>query len=138
MYISTLYTKNKLILKSDLDVFSNENLTPKINNNPLKEPKINLEELIKDIDVWDIESIKFNCNNSNTFTIRSKKLFKIAVMIKNNLWKTTFLPKELKDIYDLIISNNKTELNSNDYNKLISILKEFAEFWWNVEFNYKK
>ncbi len=138
MYISTLYTKNKLILKSDLDVFSNENLTPKINNNPLKEPKINLEELIKDIDVWEIESIKFNCNNSNTFTIRSKKLFKIAVMIKNNLWKTTFLPKELKDIYDLIISNNKTELNSNDYNKLISILKEFAEFWWNVEFNYKK
>ena len=90
------------------------------------------------IDIWDIESIKFNCNNSNTFTIRSKKLFKIAVMIKNNLWKTTFLPKELKDIYDLIISNNKTELNSNDYNKLISILKEFAEFWWNVEFNYKK
>ena len=75
MYISTLYTKNKLILKTDLDFFSKENLTPKINNNTLKEPKINLEELIKDIDVWDIESIKFNCNNSNTFTIRSKKLF---------------------------------------------------------------
>lgn len=103
----------------------------------VEEMKYNVNESIKNIDVSNIESIKFDLNNKKSFNIKSKNLFKIVISITNNLWKTTFEAHELEYIYANVINNYKSELNQNDYNKLIWIIKEFIDVWGSVHINKK-
>lgn len=104
----------------------------------VEEKKYNINESIKNIDISNIESIKFDLNNKKSFNIKSKNLFKIVISITNNLWKTSFKAHELEYIYANVINNYKSELNQNDYNKLIWIIKEFIDVWGSVYINKKE
>lgn len=96
-----------------------------------------INELIKDIDVSDIDSIKFIFNNKKTIKIKSENLFKICKLIIKNMQKTTFAPKELETTYNQIIANYKSSLNQDDYKKLTWIIKEFVNVWGEVLVNLK-
>lgn len=139
MYISTLYSKNKLSIKDDFDFSIWEEKEWDTETKTVSEEKseININETIKNIDVSDIESVKFNGNNKKNFTIKSKNLFKIVVMITTSLKKTSFKAGELQEIYDTVVQNYTSELSEADYKKVLWVIKDFVEVGGNVEINKK-
>lgn len=123
MYISTLYSKRKLSIKEDLVI----RITSEIQKeNPL------INEKIKNIDVENIESIEFKKLDGKNFTIKSKKLFKITLLITQNLWKNSFEPHQLESIYANVVKNYTTELSESDYKKVLWVIKDFVEIWGEV------
>lgn len=140
MYISTLYSKNKLDIKQDLisnlwDMNKSEEEEKKEKN--IEEKNIeeeDIKEYIKNVDISNIDSIKFILNNKKTFTIKSKKLFSIVKFVITNMWKSIFESWELDKIYFHIISRNKTDLKQEDYLKLTWIIKDFVDVWGEVIF----
>ncbi|MDD5770205.1 MAG: DUF2339 domain-containing protein [Candidatus Gracilibacteria bacterium] len=97
-----------------------------------------INEKIKDVDVSNIENIKFCLNNKENFIIKSENLFKIAKIIVNKKQKTNFENGELIEIYNYIIKNYKSDLNKDDYNKLTSKIKDFIDIGGFIEINTKK
>ncbi len=65
--------------------------------------------------------------------IRAKNLIKIAILVTSKAWKTSFDPLELKNTYDYIMKNFKSELNQRDFEKIISIMDTFVDDWWSVQ-----
>lgn len=96
-----------------------------------------INQKIKDIDVSNIESITLKFLNNKEIHIKSKNLFKIAILVINKKQKNDFKPQELLEIYEYVIKNYKTELSKQDYNKLTSVIKEFAQIWGSFELKYK-
>lgn len=140
MYISTLYSKNKLSIKDDFHFSSSESSEekiPEIESKSEKKSEISINEDIKNVDVSDIESVKFNGNNKKNFSIKSKNLFKIVVLITTNSEKTSFEAGELQEIYDNVVRNYKSELSEADYKKVLWVIKDFVEVGGSVEINKK-
>lgn len=147
IYISYFYRNNNLNIWNDLSFEtdstkwkdlsieddSNNEKDENTSSTKIENNNFIINEKINDIDVSDIESIKFNLNNDEAFAIKSKNLFKITKLVLNNYKKTKFVAWELTEIYDYIIINYKSELNSKDYEKLISLIKKFVDKWWSVE-----
>ena len=137
--ISTLYTKK--YWDNLLKEFSLKNLKNNSKNKDLQTKKeeeennfiINKE--IKNIDVSDIKSVKFNFNNWKSIRIRAENLIKISKLVVDKFdWKTNFSPNELSETFEFIKQNYKTELSKDNYKKILEIMKKFVEFWWKVEF----
>lgn len=136
MYISTLYSKNKLSIKQDLSIeLKLQNKQEENIENESHKHVIN--EKIKDIDVSDIESVLFKKNDGKNFTIKSKNLFKIVVYIVHHLGKNQFKPWELEEIYSNVVNNYTSELSETDYKKVLWVIKDFVKVWGSVEINKK-
>ncbi|MDD5770348.1 MAG: DUF2339 domain-containing protein, partial [Candidatus Gracilibacteria bacterium] len=142
MYISTLYSKNNLSIKSDFsfklggnndDLEKNNNIKSEPKSSQVKKSEININEKIENIDVSNIENLKFILLNGKKFSIKSKNLFKVVILIINNLGKSSFEAEELENIYNTIVNNYKTNLNESDYKKLLGVIKEFVDIGGKVE-----
>ncbi len=132
IFISTRYTKkywdnilwefNVWNLFDDPD--KNINDTPIVNNQ------------IKDIDVSDIKFVEYTIG-AKKIKIRAVNLIKMSKLVISMYdWKTIFEKWELKNVYEYIKSNYKSDLSKANYDKIVAILDEFVEKWWEVKFIY--
>lgn len=131
MYISVLYWKNNLSLKKDFSLEITDKKSESNKNN------WSINDSIKDINVDWIESIKFTLLDWKSFVIKSKNLYKIAILIKEKTNKTSFKPWELNEIYNRFVDWYKTEISQTDYKKLLWVMKNFVDIWGNFEINKK-
>jgi hypothetical protein len=141
IYISSLYKKNKLNIKDDLwlssssnsEKLDNSNSSP-ISEDSSKEKKVTLinNDLDK-IDLWDKKSINFIYSDGRKVKIRAKNLVKMWMIVVKQAWKNTFEKWELKETYDYIKNNYKSELTKKDYDKIIEIIESFIQTWWKIE-----
>lgn len=126
--------KNEEIIKDEKQIEEKQEETEKMKTNSWK-----MNELIKNIDIQNIESVSFITLETNKkTTIKSKNLIKIIKYIHSKKWEQfLFQPKELTKIYETIISNYKSNIDKNDYEKITTIIKDFVEKWWEIIFNEK-
>ncbi len=142
--ISTQYTKkywNNILwelsfknLKNKDKIIKESNLNKEEKNETKETEKedssINIK--IKDVDVWNIKSVQLIFLDQ-TITIRAINLIKIVKIITDNSWKTKFEKWELKETYDYIKKNYKSDLSKINYDKIINILETFVKEWWEVK-----
>lgn len=140
IYISHFYKKHNLSIKKDLFIEINVSKHLPTQENTITSnwvQEIKNEQLInikiKNIDVSEIERIKFILNNWDFFQIKSKNLFKIVKLVLIHHNKTQFNPNELNDIYEYTINNYQTDLNEADYKKLTSLIKQFVSIGGKIE-----
>ncbi len=126
------YLWNNIPLSCTKGISSAKNLYPLEEKEATKWNLIN--EKIKDIDDNGYKSVQFIFRNKKRATIKAKSLIKIAILIKDKLWKTDFEEWELKEIYDFVVKNYSSELSKDDYEKVVGVLKEFVEEGGEVKF----
>ena len=97
-----------------------------------------VNQRIKDIDVSEYRWIKFYINEWSNFEIRAENVIKIIKMVTNDFKDNSFEKWELKDTYEFVIKNYKTELSKATYDKIIIVLSQFVEEWWRIEAILKK
>jgi len=135
--ISTKYSKrygNNLAWEFSLWNFKGTGTQTIPESDPKKESKnYKINQSIKDINVDDIQSVKLSFSSWKVTRIRSLNLLKIVKMALDNFWKNDFEKWELKDIYDFVQDNYKSELNKRDYDKILSIFSDFVKEWGSVE-----
>lgn len=144
MYISTLYSKRyPWNLLKEFNIWSfwiswNNNSNVELNTEKHEE-KIKsddkvfvVNQKIKDIDIKDIISVRFEIWDWNKITIKSKNLIRISLLVTNHFQKMDFTSGELESIYDFVKNNYKSDLSKTDYDKIISITDAFVKFWGKV------
>lgn len=143
--MTTMEMDNKIIvliiiwwMLLTLSYFIQKNGWLKTQNTLSKKPqkKKIINQKIENINVDEIQAILFSQNDGKTFTIKSKNLFKIAILIQNKKEKTQFEAWELQEIYDYILENYSSTLSKEDFKKLNWILKTFVDI--GGEFTFKK
>jgi len=93
---------------------------------------------INEIKVWNTSSVQLIFKNEK-INLRAINLIKIVKLVINSYnWQTRFKAGELKDIYDYIIENYKSDLSRDNYKKIIMILEKFIEEWWEIKLIEKK
>lgn len=101
----------------------------------LKENSLN--QKIKEIKSEDIKSIQFIFSEKKV-SIRATNLIKITLYIINKYWwKTVYEKDELKQDFDYIKQNFKSDLPKNSYDKIVDIMNSFVKTWWEVKLNKK-
>lgn len=104
------------------------------NWNTQKIPKYNIiNSQIQDIDISNIDSIKFYPNWEKVFSSKAKNVKKIVKLILKNNNTATFEPGELLEKYNYIIENYESELTKRDFNILKGVIKNFIDTWGKVE-----
>lgn len=124
--ISNLFKQKKINSVQDDDIFKDTT-----------EEDLLINKEIKNINIDDYKSVTFIINNERKAEIRAKNLVKISKMLIDKFWKNKYKAWELQDAYDFILSNYKTKLSKRDYDKIVSILKDFVKLWWEVILNKK-
>lgn len=88
---------------------------------------------IEEIDISDIDSVKFYPNKWKNFTSKAKNLKKIVRMILEEKPCGTFAPNELLDTYNYIVSNYESELSKRDFDMINWAIQDFVKQGWKVE-----
>jgi hypothetical protein len=131
--ISTLYTKK--YWDNLLKEFNFDNLIEK-NKDEENEDNINnfwINNDIKNIDVSEIKHVTFLFKNKEKISIKAINLIKIVKSTIDQLdWQTVFEKEELRNIYEFIKNNYKSELSKTNYDKIINILERFIKEWWEI------
>lgn len=144
IYFSSLYKKNWLAIKDDLNFSSlSENEKKQEENKIDKKVEVNkvdndintsrVNKDLDNIDIWDKKSITFIFNDWRKVRIRAKNLIKMWFIVIKEAWKNVFEKWELKRTYKYIKNNYKSELSKKDYDKIIEIIESFIETWWKIE-----
>lgn len=145
--ISTKYTKkywNNLSWEFDFDNLIDKVPEDTSSDNSKKEDKNQSEKTvdnksdkintrINDIDVSNIESVKFYPNWDKAFSSKAKNLKKIVVLILNGKDSYDFSPNELIETYDFIIENYKSDLTKRDFDMINGAIHDFVTMWGKVE-----
>lgn len=130
IYISMLYKKHNLNIKDDFYI-------EQINHTPQSYPDENSQNIInkkiENIDVSNITNITFSLTSGEVFAIKSKNLFKIALLVIHNKNKTHFDPRELQEIYEYVLANYTSNLSKQDYEKVTTLVKKFVDEWGSLE-----
>lgn len=119
--------------------FNLSNITWKTNKTesnqeaPKKEEKFSINEKIENISVEKYKSAKFKFSDWKEVQIRAVNLLKIVIVITSKLKKQSFEKWELKDYYDYIVKNYKSDLSKDNYEKIKELMKKFVEKWGSVE-----
>ena len=113
---NTIESENQISSKS-----KENNITPLVNKH------------IEDIDISDIESVKFYPNEWKNFNSKAKNLKKIVRMILEEKPCGTFAPNELLDTYNYIVNNYKSELSKRDFDIINWAIQDFVKQGWKVE-----
>ena len=88
---------------------------------------------IEEIDISDIDSVKFYPNKWKNFSSKAKNLKKIVRMILEEKPCGTFAPNELLDTYNYIVNNYKSELSKRDFDMINWAIQDFVQQGWKVE-----
>lgn len=148
--ISTLYSKrfwDNMKWEFSMDNLKDKNNSPTISSSKKNKNNINkketkqitkkedflINEEIKNIDVSDLKSVQFIFNNNKKISIRAVNLMKIVkLLIRSFDWQTEFKKNELKDIYDYVKDNYKSNISKSNYDKITTILEEFVKQGWKI------
>lgn len=130
--------------KAIIDKNKGNNTTKKMKNNSIVNDQIEnssnfeINEKIKDLDVSDIRWIKFFTNwQKNWIEIRAENLVRISKIISSDFSIKKFKKWELRETYEYVKNNYKSELSKATYDKILSILDDFVNKWWDIEVIYK-
>lgn len=93
---------------------------------------------IQNIDVSNIEGVRFFQNGWQTFSVSLDSIKRIAVYIEKKYGKTTFLPWELIIESDYFVENYRTSLSKEDYKVVVDTLTGWIESWGGFEVIYRK
>lgn len=138
--VSITYTKK---IWNDLwKEFSFENIFWKIiseNKNTEKTLKIeeNKDETIENIlktDVSKINTIIFYMWWKEFFRTKRKNILQIVKYISDKKWKTVFEPNELKNYFEKISKDYKSELDFKTRKQVENFFKKIVENWWEIKF----
>ena len=106
---------------------NDEGIKPSVENDIKIEKQDSFNESIKDVDVFDYKAVNFIYNDKKV-QVRAVNLLKIAKFVIVNMdGKTKFEAWELREIYDYIKSNFKSDLSRDNYNRIIKIMDDFVE-----------
>ncbi len=83
---------------------------------------------------WMEKILILNFKKWRIAKIKLENLIKIAKLIIIKAWKNKFDWGELKKTYESVIKNYKSELSEDDYKKINTIIIDFIEEWWIIEF----
>ena len=98
-----------------------------------------LEGVLTKIDVSDIESVRFQENNSGKeYTIGLDSIKRIAQYMIEKSGKNSFSANELLQEKEFLIKNYKSQLPENDYATLVSTLSSWVENGGTLEIVKKK
>jgi hypothetical protein len=82
-----------------------------------------------------IVSITLYPNNYEKIEINSN-YYAIIKIITDEMWKFHFSPNELNSIYNNIVSNFESEVNSEEYEYIKKSLAIFVSNWWKIDIKY--
>lgn len=133
MFSYGVQTKGWLKSENDEKKTVPKNNTSKETKSEKKKSNV-INEKISSIDIGNITQVVFTIHTKENIVLESKNIIKIAKLVVNNKGKTTFEPKELTNIYSYIVDNYKTELSIEEYEKILEVMKDFAEFGGEVRF----
>jgi hypothetical protein len=138
--ISTKYTKkywNNLAWEFDFDNLIDKDTEISTINNPKQDEEIIHTHLvnkhIEDIDITDIDSVKFYPNKWKSFTSKAKNLKKIVRLVLEEKPCGSFQANELLDTYNYIKDNYKSELSKRDFDMINWAIHDFVTTWGKVE-----
>ena len=104
-------------------------------DNGTDSPKVDLNEILSQIDISWINKITFNVNDDKALSTTSKNTIKIVKYVTDKFWKTNFNAWELNDVYKYINTNYKTDLDKKTYDTVTNALKKFVDKWWEIIFS---
>ncbi len=143
IYISTLYSRKypgNLLKEFNLSNLNNPSTEPIVKKGaqekttPESKTSTIINEKISEVDIGDITLVTFTMNSGKSIKIKSKNLIKIAKLVEKKMGKNAFEKEELKNVYNYILDNYRSELNATDYKKVTDIMKEFVEVGGKVSF----
>jgi len=141
--ISNLFPKNnkesheRYKKQSTTSKNSSKNIVGDVEQERVKvEPKkTKIQTDIESIDITWISWVRIKSSwKKQTVQIRAENLIKISKLIASTYKKTSFKPGELQKAYNMIQQDYKSSLSPAQYKKIQSIVKEFVELWWEIEF----
>ena len=94
-----------------------------------------LMHTLYEIDITNIDSIKFTINNWWQFIVKTENIKRLTLYIVEKMGKTTFDPEELRKIYDYAIIHIDSSIDTTSYNLIVGKMNEFVREGWTVAIN---
>lgn len=95
--------------------------------NTKKSETLDLMNSLIQVDISNVESIKFITNGTKGFIIKTPNIKRLAIYITTKLAKTTFEAEELRNIYNHVVENLQSNLSKTDYNIVQGKINEFVQ-----------